>query len=487
MAIKEVETDVFVRNVLEKLDIWKTGNCSQHGSNVKEIEEALKTASKSKTGYRGVPEFVCVLENFVLVIENKASLSRHIKLDKNGSIGEDKNSVKNYAVNGALHYGKQIVKNSANYKKVFAVGFSGSEDHHTITPIFINYEGKYKRLDDLKSFSSFQKNNINKYYESEVLNHISKSEKDITTEEIINTAKKLSNELRNLGTLMESERPIIVSGIFLALSEIRYKSFNIDSLNSDRTKSDGQKIYDAISANLSRSKIPTEKQNKMLSQFKIFIDNEKINTYTKELDGTPLMRFTKTLYNKIFNTLSYEKSSEDFLGRFYSEFMSYRPGDGQNLGVVLTPRHITDLFCDLLDLKKTDKVFDPCCGTGGFLISAMQYMLSKTDDDIERDNIRTELLVGVELQSYMFTIAATNMLLRGDGKSNLHNEDFLKKPSSEWQKMKFSKGMMNPPYSQNKDKNTEELHEINFVNHLLDSITKGGGSSYCPLINIHQF
>lgn len=46
--------------------------------------------------------------------------------------------------------------------------------------------------------------------------------------------------------------------------------------------------------------------------------------------------------------------------------MSYSGGDGQSLGIILTPRHITELFCDLLDLKPTDKIMDSCCGIGAF-------------------------------------------------------------------------------------------------------------------------
>lgn len=68
--------------------------------------------------------------------------------------------------------------------------------------------------------------------------------------------------------------------------------------------------------------------------------------------------------------------------------MSYSGGDGQSLGIVLTPKHITELFCELLDLKPTDNVLDPCCGTAGFLIAAMSHMLKQTDDDFERLNIR---------------------------------------------------------------------------------------------------
>jgi len=87
----------------------------------------------------------------------------------------------------------------------------------------------------------------------------------------------------------------------------------------------------------------------------------------------------------------------------------------------------------LVDLKVTDKVFDPCCGTGGFLIAAMHDMIHKTDDEGQQNNIRKQQLYGIELQPYMFTISTTNMILRGDGKSNLENDDFLKTDPSKLQ------------------------------------------------------
>lgn len=67
------------------------------------------------------------------------------------------------------------------------------------------------------------------------------------------------------------------------------------------------------------------------------------------------------------------------LAGFMVVLMSYSGGDGQSLGI-LTPKHITKLFCDLLDLEPNDRVIDPCCGTAGFLIAAMHEMLSQTDD-----------------------------------------------------------------------------------------------------------
>ena len=128
----------------------------------------------------------------------------------------------------------------------------------------------------------------------------------------------------------------------------------------------------------------------------------------------------------------------------------------------INTKHITELFCDLVELKPTDKVFDPCCGTAGFLIAAMHNMVAKTNNESEKRNIRKNQLHGVELQPYMFTIATTNMILRGDGKSNLEQEDFLKQNPADLQKQKHCTiGMMNPPYSQGSKQNPN-LYEIAF-------------------------
>ena len=127
----------------------------------------------------------------------------------------------------------------------------------------------------------------------------------------------------------------------------------------------------------------------------------------------------------------------------------------------------------MAELKTTDVVFDPCCGTAGFLIASMHDMLQKTDNPKQQADIRKNQLHGLELQPYMFTIATTNMILRGDGKSNLEQEDFLKQNPAQLQLKGCTVGMMNPPYSMGSKSNTS-LYEINFTEHLLNSITQDG-------------
>ena len=284
----------------------------------------------------------------------------------------------------------------------------------------------------------------------------------------------MHEDLRNYGNLPDSQKPLVVSGILLALREIEKGSFNLDRLNGDDVDTDGNKIYAAIDKNLQRSKVsPTVKKDKLLTQFAVIRDTKILNEKNKNLGKTPLKYYAEQIYDNIYKTIKYAKTAEDYLGRFYGEFMSYSGGDGQTLGIILTPKHITQLFCDLVDLKPDDVVLDPCCGTAGFLIAAMHNMLKKAKDDNQRENIRKNQLHGIELQPYMFTIATSNMIIRGDGKSNLVDEDFLRCKDSELQLKGATVGMMNPPYSQGSKANPS-LYEISFVEHLLDSLAEDG-------------
>lgn len=100
-------------------------------------------------------------------------------------------------------------------------------------------------------------------------------------------------------------------------------------------------------------------------------------------------------------------------------------------------------------------------------------MLKASSSESEKRAIKQERLKGFELQSYMFCIATTNMILRGDGKSNLYNKDFLKQDPSKLQLQETNIGMMNPPYSQGSKENPDQ-YELAFIEHLLDSLVKGG-------------
>lgn len=467
MAKKEPKINLWVAEQLKDCRIQFT----QEGSDVKELNEALSAASKKKTGKVGYPDYTAVVGDFVIVIEDKADLSKHIKLTATGVIDTETKAIRDYAVNGAIFYAMHIAQHSS-FMKVFAIGVSGDGKHHKITPYYVDDRGEYKALPNVESFTSFTMENIDEYYTHNVLGERTDVEK--TTEQILKDAAELHEYLRTYGSLKDQDKPLVVSGILLALDD---KLFHIEDLHGkdgSNEPTDGDLIYAAIQRRLKASNVgPDAKRDKLMSEFAIIKTSERLNTIDSSLGKTPLKYFTEFLKERVFKAIKYRSSVEDFIGRFYGEFMSYSGGDGQTLGIVLTPAHICELFCDILDIQPDDIVLDPCCGTAGFLVAAMHHMVSATGSDKTRQmQIRKKQLHGFEIQSNMFAIACTNMILRQDGNSNIRCEDFLKQNPAEVQQKGATVGMMNPPYSQG-TKADPSQYEISFVEHLLDSLTVG--------------
>ena len=108
-----------------------------------------------------------------------------------------------------------------------------------------------------------------------------------------------------------------MSGILLALREIEHKNFDIDNLNGDDVKTDGQKIYEAIQANLERAQVkPQVKKDKLLSHFLVIRDTKAINETNSILGKTPLKHYTQFIYDHIYKNIKYIHSAEDYWGVF---------------------------------------------------------------------------------------------------------------------------------------------------------------------------
>ena len=460
----ELDLTVYIQNRLAAVDI----SSETQSTNNFELSNALKTASKSQTGKAGRPDHIALVADFVLVMEDKADRLK-LCLRDGGEISQSVNAVKDYAVNGALFYANKIL-DGTHYKKIFAFGNVGDRKHHIIKPLFIDGDKNITELPEVDTFKNFTAENIESYYRRMVLRE--ESPQELELKEIIGKAKELHEHLRNYGQLGEDEKPLVVSAILLALAEGR--NFNVAQLTGDKIKTDGAKLFEHVENHLKRANVrPEVKKERVLSQFSLIKDRPLLNAVNKTLEKTPLKFFTEFISDKIFDAIV-NNSAEDYLGRFYGEFISYSGGDGQSLGVVLTPRHITELFCELVDLKPDDIVFDPCCGTGSFLIAAMSRML-RDADDYRRKNIKQNQIHGIEAREDMFSIATTNMILRGDGQSNLICGDFFDNDADDLQiKIGATVGFMNPPYSQAKNAATAHLSELRFINHLLNSIISGG-------------
>lgn len=275
---------------------------------------------------------------------------------------------------------------------------------------------------------------------------------------ILKCAADLHEDMRNYASLKDMDKPLLVAGILIALKD---DTLSIDGLNGDNAVTDGEKLLTSVRRFL-RGRIGKDLADNICNQLLPIFRLEILNRKNVVLGVTPMRHFTEYLFENIFGYMN-STSENDYLGQFYSEFMSYSGGDGQTLGIVLTPKLLTELFCELAELKDGDVILDPCCGTGGFLIAGMQYLRKKKQNCI---------LSGVELQPYMHTISVLNILLRDGNVNHLFNGDFLQK-GNEVLDITPTVGLMNPPFSQGSRKN-KDLYEICFVEHLLDTVAIGG-------------
>ena len=207
-------------------------------------------------------------------------------------------------------------------------------------------------------------------------------------------------------------------------------------------------VITTIKERLEHDNIGDMKKNTMVQTYSFI----KSNTYIindKNRDGTEntyLKDLVKEVEENVKPILENYKY-HDILGLFYNEFLRYANGDG-GLGIVLTPRHITDLFSDLAEVNKDSVIIDNCCGTAGFLISAMKRMEAGAKGDKKKiDEIHENQILGIENNSKMFVLACSNMMLRGDGKSNIHQRDCFDIDEEEIKKFKPTIAFLNPPYS----------------------------------------
>lgn len=290
--------------------------------------------------------------------------------------------------------------------------------------------------------------------------------------------------MRNYASLENENKATLVSAVLLAL---KYRPELLEELTGDQRNGykDGEKVYNAAREFLESPDAdlgPKQKIGIMLDRFSFIKRHVLLNQKNKDLGMTPLRHFTEILDHDVFEVASNPSyTAFDVLGNFYGEFVKYGGSDGNSLGIVLTPHHITDLMSELIDVNSDDVVLDPTAGSGAFLIAAMRRMF---DDTIARynqspavlagklDEIKRFRLHGVELQDKLFAVGTTNMILRGDGKANFqrhnffdvtHDDFFPYNPERPGKLEGFTKVLMNPPYSQSKDKTTRHLSELSFI------------------------
>lgn len=473
MSNEITSTDQFVRREIEKFGI----RYDEQGSSHPEISRALKGASKQGNMGIGKPEFIMQIDDYLIVIEDKRDNNKLIKLQKDDTIAKDIPAISGFAVNGAVHYANHIVLKTSSFDEVIAIGVTGDEVSHIIQPVLVSITDgiiSEKILPELSSIQDINPKKINEWYSVNVLGEYSSEQKRIF--ELQNVSRELHEDLRNYASLEGENKATVISAILLALNEsdfdIKKLTGNKLNLKGEIIENDGMRILKSVKDYIATEGImPQDKVNILLNKFSFLESNVRLNEKNTTLKMSPLRYFTQILQDKVIHHFK-ENTNYDILGNFYGEFVKYGGSDGNGLGIVLTPHHITSLMTELIDIVPSDYVLDPACGSGAFLISAMNHMTNRAKSEDEIMHIKQHQLLGIEMQEKMFTVATTNMILRGDGKSNLQLADMFTVTAEEMREKKVNKILFNPPYSQGKTDKT--LTEINFIRHALNMLVIGG-------------
>ncbi len=457
MARLEKTTDLIVFNML-RVKGFVDGNFDDLREGVKtwakksshtEINEILKKASKKQTGKIGFPEYIILDEknNIVLIIENKKSVTKHLypEIDKN---------VDTYAVNGALWYAK-FLKESFD---VIAIAISGN----SIGNLKIDTYAWRKMYETFTNLNIHELLEIAKYRDILLQSKKSQVNKN-SLSKLTEKANEINVFLRDYIGVIEHERLYLLGSILFALEDPIFK-MAYAQINNDNDLSEF--VFQTVERKIKGSQL--DQKDIVINELKSVLIGLKDSGKEKVKEIFPngaILELVKRVDNILFDL--YKNSELDMMSTFFNVFLSYSTSGGSDLGIVLTPSHITSLFSDLAGVNLKSKVLDICAGTGGFLTSAWKRIsLDPGISYSDKEKFRKNNIFGVEKEKSIYTIIALNMFINKDGRSNLFYGDAFNLKNN-LRKFNCNVGFLNPPFSDT------VYAEISFVELLLDSLLPG--------------
>ena len=424
-----------------------------------EIDKALEEYFSKNGGVGGNrPDAKLLLQDkncdyYPILIEYKGYKDKLVKLDEEGHVANktsknepDFKNINSYAVNGAVHYANAIL-HYTNYTDIISIGMTGFKNdsgklEYSIGVYYVSKSnfGVGQKVDEYTDFSFLKKENFDAFIEKVKALSLSDEEKEKLKEkreqEIGASLVKLNNDIyQNEKGLGENDRVYLVAASIIATLGIPKK---VSPLEKDDLKSsleegnrDGDIVLRKINAFLNEKQIPKDKKDLIVRTLANTLTTENINKVEK---GESQL---KRVFSKIVDDLGiYYKTdlTTDFTGKLFNEMYSWLGFTQDKLNdVVLTPSYVATLLVKLARVNKDSFVWDFATGSAGLLVAAMNEMLDdakktlKSPEEINRKSaeIKAKQLLGLEILSNIYMLATLNMILMGDGSSNILNKDSL--------------------------------------------------------------
>jgi hypothetical protein len=453
-----------------------------------EIKNAL-LEYESKQGGRGGnrPDCNLLLKDsrgnwWPVLIEFKGYKDKLVKRDAEGQVANrnakgqpDYKNISQYAVNGAVHYANALL-HYTSYEHVIAIGITGYRDqateklHHEIGVYYVGKNnfgvgqcvGDYSDLSFLapKHFETFVEQVRNLSLSPEELEKLKRRRE----QEINVSLVKLNNDIyQNEKGISESGRVYLVAATIIATLGIPGKVKPLEkadlSSSTELGNRDGDIIVRKIEAFLSQKNIPEDKQALIVRTLQNTLTTENIN---RPVGGESQL---KRVFCKIVDDLGiYYKIglSTDFTGRLFNEMYQWLGFTQDKLNdVVLTPSYVATLLVRLARVNRNSYVWDFATGSAGLLVAAMNEMLADAKANIhspeklliKEAEIKANQLLGLEILENIYMLAILNMILMGDGSSNILNRDSLLDFDGNYGFGNTSRSfpadafVLNPPYS----------------------------------------
>lgn len=452
-----------------------------------EIDQALNDyASKSGGAGGNRPDAKLLLQdknlvNYPILIEYKGYKDKLVKLDADGKVANktkknlpDYKTINSYAVNGAVHYANALL-HYTSYTEIIAIGMTGYKDdtgalQYEIGVYYVSKSnfGIGQKVDDYTDFSFLKKGNFDKFIEKVKQLQLSAEEierlRERREQEINSSLTKLNNDIYQTEKgLSERDRVYLVAASIIATLGVPGKvaaleKTDLKSSNEEGNR-DGDIILRKIKAFLNEKELPQEKRDLIVRTLQNTLTTDNINKV--ENGETQLKR----VFTKIIDDLGiYYKIglSTDFTGKLFNEMYSWLGFSQDKLNdVVLTPSYVATLLARLARVNMNSYVWDFATGSAGLLVASMNEMLIDAKNKIKSPDklalksaeIKANQLLGLEILSEVYMLAILNMILMGDGSSNIINKDSLKEFNGNYgfgktnEKFPANAFVLNPPYS----------------------------------------